>query len=83
MHIQKKSCNDDKCVDEVILSIASSKRSLAVCLYSGADSGIHPMSGLDGEERCSLVVIILSPLVFVTNSSGFLVRLRKIIINEK
>ena len=63
----KNSCwNGDKCVGEVIFSIASSNRSLAACPYSGADSGIHPISGLYSELRCSLVVTIFSPVVFFT-----------------
>ena len=66
MHTQKSCCNGDKCVGVVTFFIASLERSLAVCPYSGADSGIHPMPGLDGELGCSLVVTILSPLLFVT-----------------
>ena len=47
-------------------SISSSERVLADCLYSGTELGIHPTSGLFGEQRFSLVVIISSPLLFVT-----------------
>ena len=66
MQTQKYCCNGDKCVGNVIFSIASSERSLAACPYSSEYSVIHLMSGLDGERRCCLVVTILSPLVFVT-----------------
>ena len=68
MHTQNSCCSDGKCDGEVIFFIASSKRSLAACPYSGADSGIHPISVFDGEQRCSLVVTIFSPLLFVTTT---------------
>ena len=48
--------------------IDSSGRTLAACPYFGEDSGIHPMSVLDGEQRFYLVVTILSPLLFVTSN---------------
>ena len=56
----------DKCLGDVIFSIYFSERVLADCLYSGTKLGIHPTSGLFGERRCSLVVIMSSPLLFVT-----------------
>ena len=42
------------------------KRTLVASPYSSADSVFHPISLLDGEKICSLVVTIFSSLVFVT-----------------
>ena len=49
-----------------MVSISASERFFAFDLYSGVDVGIHPTSGVDGDRRCSRVVLKISPQGLIT-----------------
>ena len=64
--LRNSCCNREKLIGKTNFSKSSPDNVSVADLYLGTDNGIHPISGLLGNIRCSLVVTMPFPLLPVT-----------------
>ena len=64
--LKKSYCSGERCRGEQTVLTSSSVRHLVAESYSEAELGIQPMSGLEGDCKCSRVIVVSLPLLSVT-----------------
>ena len=64
--LRNSCCSGERCRGEQSVLTSLSVRHLDAEPYSGTELGIQPMSGLEGERKCSRVVAMSLPLLSVT-----------------